>query len=140
MRRAIGLSVAALLFAGWACGPTPTPTLFEPEPDQGRGSGTVSVTDSGSSITVTNSTSEALIARVSFVVPAAEEGFVNVCNPYGEPGNREAIAPEEPFSEYDQPLLPGGSLTVGDDVCGPYVGYSVTVRNADGEIVFEEYR
>lgn len=142
MRRVVSWLVFFVLVAGLGpgCGPDETPAPPETGVEPQNGDGAVRVTDSGSGITVSNGTTEPLTARVSYVVPAAEEGFVNVCNPYAEPGNRSAIAPEEPFSEYDQVLLPGGRLSVGTAVCGAYVGYSVTVRNAEGEIVFEEYR
>jgi len=138
-RSIVSIVVTLLVAAALACNGNPTPET-PPPPTQDEPSNPISVQDTGSGLSLNNNTTNAYTVRVSFVVPGSEEGVVNVCDPFGPPGNREGFFPEDPIGPYDQPFIPGGSLSVSTSTCGTYTGYSVWVWDLDGNLVFEQHR
>ena len=97
----------------------------------------VSISDKNNGIEISSNYRELLNIRVAFVVPLKEPGYVGVCNPYGPFGNRSVPLPGELFSEYDQKLFPGKTLWVPATACPNYVNFSVWVRNAFGELLYQ---
>lgn len=121
-----------------ACGPGPT-NVQPPSQPEAQENPRPTIRDTGSGLEITNPSGQVLTIRVAFVIPIGN-GNVGVCNPYGDPNNRSVPLPEDPSSPYDQFLAPAQTLRVPSGPCPNYMGYSVWVRNADGELIFEEHK